>query len=545
MHRCLLLSEVFHMMCQHLVESSNLGSLAALAVTCKAFEAIALDVLWLEQTSLVPLGRCMPSTLWVAGKMWGPLARPILPTELTRLAYYSQRVKIFRGHIFEEYLFDPTVAYSMTLIFPQSLVFPNLHTLDWRVGARYFAHWLPIFLGPKITSVSLKLRLHRDATIPTLSLLARLPIQYPSLRHTAISFSRLEPTSPLMHTIERTVSNAVLGWHKLFTLDVGTLCDDAWVHVSELPYLHVLKIGTLDDRAAASLKKNTKGCAYLFPSLGALHIGRSTIEACTDLLRCMSCSPLEVLRLGLSRASTMHRWHLFYAAIPSASRLRTIRVSQNPDYSPITAPDASDLTSSGSQAIIPLLSFPNITQIELEPPLPICLKNDALRLLGAWSHLHTLDLGSCLTWQWIDGLRGLIPFAEHCSQLQYLRVYADASQSDFVPTADELLGIRLRGVVNTNLQRLKVEASPIREDLVFATANFLSTIFPQLASISSVNPARKLWDRVARQIPQFVAVHKGDEAYWMARSSESTAESLADVSDTDESSSEDAYYMDF
>lgn len=39
-------------------------SLAALAVTCRAFYESAMDVLWSELDSLAPLVKCMPPNMW-------------------------------------------------------------------------------------------------------------------------------------------------------------------------------------------------------------------------------------------------------------------------------------------------------------------------------------------------------------------------------------------------------------------------------------------------------------------------------------------------
>jgi hypothetical protein len=50
MHRCLRLSELFRMICEHLCDTSSFRALAALATVCKEFENSALDIFWLEQT---------------------------------------------------------------------------------------------------------------------------------------------------------------------------------------------------------------------------------------------------------------------------------------------------------------------------------------------------------------------------------------------------------------------------------------------------------------------------------------------------------------
>lgn len=69
MHRCLEIQEIVSLVCQQLSAEntrtvSNNGSLAALAMTCRDFQEPALDALWYQQTSLIPLVKCFPSDSW-------------------------------------------------------------------------------------------------------------------------------------------------------------------------------------------------------------------------------------------------------------------------------------------------------------------------------------------------------------------------------------------------------------------------------------------------------------------------------------------------
>jgi hypothetical protein len=65
MHRCLLISEIIHLICAELGGVCAKKSLAGLAQTCLAFREPALDALWYELHGLLPLVRCMPQDLWV------------------------------------------------------------------------------------------------------------------------------------------------------------------------------------------------------------------------------------------------------------------------------------------------------------------------------------------------------------------------------------------------------------------------------------------------------------------------------------------------
>ena len=77
-HRCLLVPELFSLVCEALRHDRcdmrlrrRLATLASLARTCHAFEGPALDVLWREIEGLRPLLCTMPSDLFeMKAKDW-------------------------------------------------------------------------------------------------------------------------------------------------------------------------------------------------------------------------------------------------------------------------------------------------------------------------------------------------------------------------------------------------------------------------------------------------------------------------------------------
>ena len=78
-HRCLLVPELFGLVCGVLMHDYKTGpiqrsaTLASLARTCRAFEGPALDVLWREIEGLRPLLCTMPSDLFeMKAKDWSP-----------------------------------------------------------------------------------------------------------------------------------------------------------------------------------------------------------------------------------------------------------------------------------------------------------------------------------------------------------------------------------------------------------------------------------------------------------------------------------------
>lgn len=65
--RALQIIEIVHMICDEADTESYYEPqkiLFSLATTSRIFSGRALDNIWREQTSLVPLVKCMPDTLW-------------------------------------------------------------------------------------------------------------------------------------------------------------------------------------------------------------------------------------------------------------------------------------------------------------------------------------------------------------------------------------------------------------------------------------------------------------------------------------------------
>jgi hypothetical protein len=61
MHRCLYIQEIISIIFKYLDKKRDV---VALATTCKTFRDPALQIVWSEIRSLVPLIRCLPSDIW-------------------------------------------------------------------------------------------------------------------------------------------------------------------------------------------------------------------------------------------------------------------------------------------------------------------------------------------------------------------------------------------------------------------------------------------------------------------------------------------------
>jgi hypothetical protein len=69
MHHCLEIDEILRLIFEEVSENCRQwgkrdGSLVALALTCRVFSGIALDLLWSAMNTLAPLVMCLPAHLW-------------------------------------------------------------------------------------------------------------------------------------------------------------------------------------------------------------------------------------------------------------------------------------------------------------------------------------------------------------------------------------------------------------------------------------------------------------------------------------------------
>ncbi|KIK45318.1 hypothetical protein CY34DRAFT_78101, partial [Suillus luteus UH-Slu-Lm8-n1] len=62
MHRALQSEDIIHAVLEHIKYSST--DLINVAMTCSQLAGPALDILWSEQPSLVPLIMCLPQDTW-------------------------------------------------------------------------------------------------------------------------------------------------------------------------------------------------------------------------------------------------------------------------------------------------------------------------------------------------------------------------------------------------------------------------------------------------------------------------------------------------
>ncbi|KAF7376547.1 hypothetical protein MSAN_00070900 [Mycena sanguinolenta] len=231
--RALEIPEIVRIICGEEV------ALVRLATTSKIFTEPALDLIWSDQTSLVPLIKCTPETLWeTRGQGAGSiihLRRPIISADLPRLLFYSARVRNLTLRDSSNYIFGtvhPDFLRALDMSMPVQC-FPKLSEFSWFPKKKDVFSIMRHFLGHRIRKIDLQL--------DDRAMLSIIPFAKGSCPLVS-NFSFSAPAERVSLALVTTVSDAVCGWQNLTCLAVPDLDKIAFMHVAELPLLTDLSL---------------------------------------------------------------------------------------------------------------------------------------------------------------------------------------------------------------------------------------------------------------------------------------------------------------
>ncbi|EIN14042.1 hypothetical protein PUNSTDRAFT_58180 [Punctularia strigosozonata HHB-11173 SS5] len=129
--------------------------LARLARTCKAFCEPALNALWRELDSLVPLIGLFPSTLLRRAKRPGlGLAKEPVEEDWKKVLEYGERVESVR-YVESFNNVSPSIFPVIEETRPREYILPNLKSLSWRVDTPAGLDRSLLFIHPRIEAVNL------------------------------------------------------------------------------------------------------------------------------------------------------------------------------------------------------------------------------------------------------------------------------------------------------------------------------------------------------------------------------------------------------
>ncbi|KAK7044490.1 hypothetical protein R3P38DRAFT_2690112 [Favolaschia claudopus] len=497
MHRVLCIAEIVSSISQEIPHDS----LPSFARVCKAFSDPALDVLWSKQTGLENLLRCMPAGMWNESSedsdseeeedsTWA-LKRPLIRSDWDRPLLYARRVKSFE---YDDRFAESTPSSSkfldtLRLSFPNTCIFPNLQELIWYSTRGLTLPHIRLFLGPHLHTLSVAV-IHSRAH---LSLLPILAAECPSLKEVVVECcDELDGRN--------SVSSFILELRHLYSLTLPDLNTSALEHIARLPNLTSLTLESQSvlDPFPPTLVLN----AILFPRLSYLNIRGEDVKFVAPLLPVMAHAPLADLYVGIptecSGASIAQCYSaLAHHCLRSHASLKRLECA-DPDYRLKTPPN-TDMSAYivNSTQFLPLLSFRNITIVELTAPIGFDLDDTTVAgLAEAWPHLSSLSLFSDVFVNQPSRItpNGLLPLAQHCPHLANLTLPLDASIAPKWPLQRGPKGAGQR-IKQTSLTSLTVKRSPIANPLMLA--GFLSSVFPKLTRISTEH-------RFKRGLPQVV-----------------------------------------
>jgi hypothetical protein len=379
---------------------------------------------------------------------------------------------------------------------------PKLKQLTWTNDNDDIFPFIHLFLQPQIEHLTMSIA---GTSFVRMSFLATLDQRYP-----ALSLLHLTEKKDLDQSVGAmgSFSVAVCGWSRLRHLSVKCLHADALCHVATLPLLVRLRLEYVQNYPISELPP-FQG-VHRFPCLEELTVISKDITICTALVKMMTSSPTLISISFLincfstSPPPTPSQWDVLWGAMDDHchhSSLACIQIDTLGGESVFQ-----------SHSLKPLYAFNELVLLKLSLGGRFDLDDtDVKEMALAWPYIQDLTLyGHDTTGVPRVTISGLLPFAQHCLDLERLSMMFD-SRSVLPPTSDPQ---RFRSEA---LKILHVQDSPI--DKPEWVAAFLSDIFPNLSGISTSDSvmmsgwlppprteAEKMWARVENLVSAFALV---------------------------------------
>ncbi|KAI0365895.1 hypothetical protein BV20DRAFT_1056057 [Pilatotrama ljubarskyi] len=471
MHFCLTVPELFERILHYVVLELPPGdpfagyhlptfkdpTIAHLARTCRLFLEPSLNSLWRNQITLLPLLRTLPDDAWgevydSKGKWTGtddPL-RPLMPRDWERFDYYAQRIQAlgFFNYEFEdqesriwEWPSAAGQALSVSVATMSWLsqhrrkpwLLPNLRRLRWNAYDAGITRFLPIFLGPRFTSLAICFK-------PQLAF-DLLTYRPQDLAGVLGVLHHICPSATGLQVYQRHPSS-VVGPAKEF----GYNCDElraysvnARLHAEDMPLLcglasrpRLAKVFlSMDDVLLGKLDrmhwKLPCGLSPLpaFSALEELWLRLPSLGPCADFIRSMHTCQLHTVILELTGLCGAPAVYAFFVALRDRCNRATLQVLRMRQIS--VPPEAENAPVSPEECVtgadlVPLLEFHNVRSFKLD----LCLFGefiwwDVESIADAWPLL--VDL--VLLGEWGTSVRRTISWrsiAYLLSRCQYLEV---------------------------------------------------------------------------------------------------------------------------
>ncbi|KAJ3544547.1 hypothetical protein NMY22_g2752 [Coprinellus aureogranulatus] len=499
MHQCLQLPEVFCIICSSLDKTDLFHT----ALTCRRFTDTALDLLWYELTSLIPLLYTLPEeVLETNGKGEKTIVAPLNISIIERLRnVYAPRIRTLRLHRVDKPDIQPIFLESVSEL-DVGVLTPNLESLDWYSewpGQFYFGDTFPfirLFLSPALKYIGTHLWPHNHAQQ---EVFASISSQYQHLTELRVSWD--------LYTTYTDGGACLVSdlckFNNLRRLTIPNLTPDSMTYMATLPDLHGLYLTDIgpDTIPAPTLPPSRSS----FKALKDFRLVSEEIEKLYGIIqRIPSSAPLQLLSISHTARGIHDKWEVdtggphYHGLISrwqvavqivhdhcSPDTLSSIELKDSNYFDPDgladdfpRQPDTEDLLEAID--ITPLFKFKNLRTVEISFCHGLWLTKDVLQgIPGAWKSVVFMDLSTNYPpyRQPRISLEDVVRLVAACPKLWGLGLNFDAMNN--MPTPGKLL---LEKPIR-RLVHLKVGNSPIvsTEDVT----SFLGLHFPRLHKIET------------------------------------------------------------
>ncbi|KAF8349637.1 hypothetical protein F5887DRAFT_947344 [Amanita rubescens] len=501
--RVLQCLELCRLICEQIGRKDKF-TLFQLCLSCKAMMQPALDLLWYQLDSLVPLMRCLPWDLYEEDVMWREDLQRDVVLIVIHILTHSDIVGATEND--KVYQFDSWIFQSLACAQQgTSKLLPRLQQLTWSVQNDDVYPFIQLFLSRSIRHLKVFMIVTRENTSLRMrfSLLTSLVSHCPSIQ------------SMVLDAENGAQYNPVISWGKLFSGRASSACAPfiAWTGLESLS-LKNITLGPLTN-AIARLPALTTLKLYFcrivdtqfpnnapnFPVLKHLAMVRCEMDSCLQVLKCMSSTPLRSINLFITGTPQEPQWAGVVNGLQNGILHDTLT-----DFV-ISSVAGRRLVTLSFQTISPLLHFRHIRSFGVYGYCTLDIDDDDVAcIVKAWSKLRKFTMIPKKPVPTRLTSHALISFAKHCPGLEELSLTINA---DALDNYEEQLG---NGTCNRALRELGVNDSPIENPGRIAA--FISDMFPEVTKItvSELNEdpeeKKRKWKEVERLIPVFAAVRK-------------------------------------
>ncbi|KAG2127976.1 hypothetical protein DEU56DRAFT_982635 [Suillus clintonianus] len=503
MHHALLVDDIVHAILTH-VTSTDIFNFAR---TCSAVSDPALDILWSEQSSLVPLIRCLPRDTWEVGKdNYIYLCHEPLPMEWERIKMNASRIRrlIPNSNRTSYPKLHISVLHQLFASFPPTSIFPNLCALHFEAVSNLLECRSDLSLLRQFLSPALEL-LSFDVPSGVLAdeldrLVAALP-EASGLRQLSIS------VDPSPHGSHLTLP--LQNMQKLNVLSMDGVDACPMMHnisnLQHLRHLHSLVL-TLQEGSGGMEKLPSGDMPLELSTLKSFVLYADRIQRCTHFLLRVVTPQLSSISIKYHKHALQEEVREFVLSLPTYCQ--TFASLEEISVGSLSAWEPHPGSTLPSDIFRPLLKFRKLAIVNFievgRYRLDDAFIEDAA---AAWADLRELRFASNQT----DTstvrvtLTGILSLASRCRSLRILHLTFNATAFPTFPHAAD--GRPEFWPTQTALQKLHVGHSKVAADAYVPF--WLAVVFPNLGDLTWYEaPGNTMWLALADVRKKLVIVQE-------------------------------------